>query len=51
MQLDEVLTLVVCQKSKVIDWIEHFKSNYPDVVVYDLTKSSDFDAFVYTPNN
>lgn len=51
MQLDEVLTLVVCQKSKVIDWIEHFKSNYPDVVVYDLTKSNDFDVFVYTPNN
>ena len=51
MQLDEVLTLVVCQKSKVIDWIEHFESNYPDVVVYNLTKSSEFDAFVYTPNN
>ena len=51
MQLDEVLTLVVCQKSKVIDWIEHFESNYPDVVVYDLTKSSEFDVFVYTPNN
>lgn len=51
MELDEVLTLVVCQKSKVIDWIEHFKSNYTDVVVYDLTKSNDFDVFVYTPNN
>lgn len=31
------VNLVVCQKSKINDWIEHFKSNYPEWNVYDLT--------------
>lgn len=29
--------LVVCQKSKVRDWVDHFEENYPDANVYDLT--------------
>lgn len=32
------ITLVVCQKSKINDWIEHYKTYY-DVNVYDLTKN------------
>lgn len=29
--------LVVCQKSKVPDWLNHFKEYYPDYSVFDLT--------------
>ena len=30
--------LMICQKSKVRDWVEHFKSHYPDLRVIDYTK-------------
>ena len=39
------VNLVVCQKSKVTDWIEHFK-NYYDVIVLDLTNKKSFDCFI-----
>ena len=35
---------MVCQKSKVQDWIEHF--DLYDYTVYDLTKKADFAAFL-----
>lgn len=38
LQLHERVNLVVCQKSKVQDWLDHFSYNYPQVVGYDLTK-------------
>lgn len=38
MQLDSNYNLVVCQKSKVADWVEHFQKFYPDVNVIDYTK-------------
>lgn len=36
--------LVICQKSKVQDWIEHFKANY-ELAVFDLTDKKDFTDF------
>ena len=36
--------LVVCQKSKVNDWIEHFKTYY-ECCLYDLTNKKDFINF------
>lgn len=30
--------LVICQKSKVSDWVNHFHDFYPDVLVYDMTE-------------
>lgn len=30
--------LVICQKSKVADWVNHFKKFYPDLNVIDFTK-------------
>jgi SNF2 family DNA or RNA helicase len=38
-------TLVICQKSKVEDWVEHFVTNYPDCLTYDMTtwKTENFD--------
>ena len=39
--------LVVCQKSKINDWIAHFISNYP-LTVFDLTKRTSLDEFIVT---
>lgn len=36
-RLGKPLNLVVCQKSKVNDWINHFITNYPQFKVFDLT--------------
>ena len=44
-QLGAWVNLVVCQKSKIDDWIEHFKSNYRDYWVYDLTKKHGLEVF------
>lgn len=38
------VNLVVCQKSKIKDWVEHFKVHYP-VQVFNLTKMQEFDQF------
>ena len=37
MALQTRINVVVCQHSKIQDWIEHFKTNYPDVAVVDMT--------------
>lgn len=39
--------LVVCQKSKVADWIEHFRKFY-QMTVFDLTKPKQLDEYVQT---
>lgn len=36
--LNNNVNLVVCQKSKIDDWIEHFETYYPDYKVFNLTK-------------
>lgn len=43
----EAVNLVVCQKSKVDDWLSHFRSYYPEYEVRDMTLlgGSDFKAF------
>lgn len=38
--------LIICQKSKIADWIEHCETNMTDeFVVFDLTKKKDFNLF------
>lgn len=37
MQLGAKVNLIICQKSKVDDWVEHFKTYYPNWLVYDMT--------------
>jgi len=44
-QLNKRNNLVVCQKSKVDDWVEHLKNNYDNMSVFDLTKEKDFIEF------
>lgn len=47
MQLGAKVNLVICQKSKIDDWIEHFKSNYAAwVITFDLTKKKEFEKFI-----
>ncbi len=38
--LNNDVNLVVCQKSKIDDWVEHFNTYYPDYEVFDLTKKT-----------
>lgn len=40
------LILIVCQKSKIDDWINHFKEYYLQYTVLDLTKKNDMEAFL-----
>lgn len=37
MQLGSKINLVICQKSKIQDWIDHFEIYYPDGLILDLT--------------
>lgn len=36
-QLNNDVNLVICQKSKISDWIEHFQTYYPEYIVLNLT--------------
>lgn len=38
--LNNDVNLIICQKSKIDDWIEHFNTYYPDYSVFDLTKKN-----------
>lgn len=42
--------VVICQKSKVQDWIEHFRQNY-NIVVFDLTNKKQLEEFSGTVGN
>lgn len=39
--LNNDINLIVCQKSKVDDWIDHIKNYYPDYEVLNLTKKTE----------
>ncbi len=52
MQLGNNVNLVVCQKSKVQDWVDHFKTYYPKAVVDDMTDSNErVHFFTYSAFN
>lgn len=36
--------LLICQKSKIQDWIDHYKEHY-NAFIYDLTNKKDFENF------
>lgn len=51
-QLGAKVNLVVCQKSKVNDWVDHFINNYKNIVVCNLTKSDRLNGFLkWNENN
>lgn len=45
-QLGAKVNLVVCQKSKVEDWVEHFLEHYSAWYTFDLTKKQAFETYV-----
>lgn len=46
-QLGARVNLVICQKSKIDDWVEHFKEYYPEYAVFDLTDKKQFKIWWY----
>lgn len=44
-QLGSRVNLLICQKSKVNDWKDHFLKNY-GIEIYDLTKKKDFESYM-----
>ena len=48
-QLGAIVNLVICQKSKISDWVDHFLSNYWNINVCDLTKvpAKELKEFLY----
>lgn len=45
MRLGTQMNLVICQKSKIDDWIEHFGEHY-DAFVYNLTDADELECFL-----
>ena len=43
--LNAPVNLVICQKSKIDDWINHFKEYYM-MYIYDLSNKKELDAFL-----
>lgn len=44
--LDANVNLIICQKSKVGDWIKHCEENMPTkFVTFDLTNKQDYNLF------
>lgn len=46
LQLNKRVNLVICQKSKVNDWVEHFREHYADYMVADLTVKNELIYFL-----
>ena len=42
---NNAVNLVVCQKSKIDDWVDHFKTFYPEYMVLNLTKKTESIIF------
>lgn len=45
LQLGARVNLIICQKSKIDDWVDHFKQNY-SIVPFDLTKPKRIEGFL-----
>lgn len=48
-ELGNKVNLIVCQKSKIQDWIGHFWNEY-SIAAYDLTNKKDFSDFMFYSN-
>lgn len=47
-QLGSKINLVICQKSKIQDWIDHFTKVCEIPYIYDLTKKQELNVFLST---
>lgn len=50
-QLGARVNLVICQKSKIDDWVEHFNTYYDNYIIYDGTKKEYLHRFLDYPYN
>ena len=51
-QLGAKVNLLICQKSKIDDWIAHFISNYGgEYIIYNLAKHGNFEPFMNKDNS
>lgn len=46
-QIGSNVNLIICQKSKVKDWMEHFRTHYPDYKLFDATSHLKADKRSY----
>lgn len=48
-ELGSKINLIVCQKSKIQDWLNHFEENYDTLtaIAVNITNKDDFDFFAY----
>lgn len=47
-ELKEKINIVVCQKTKISDWMQHFQTNYPDEFsLFNLTKQKELETFCF----
>ena len=46
-QIGNTVNLVICQKSKVKDWMDHFRTYYPEFKLYDATSHLKADKLSY----
>ncbi|HOA83852.1 MAG TPA: DEAD/DEAH box helicase [Thermodesulfovibrio thiophilus] len=45
-QLGSDTNIIICQKSKINDWMKHFKDHYPKIQIYNLTDKKQLDDFI-----
>ena len=45
-ELGASINLVICQKSKIQDWVDHFRDNYEKCCVANLSNKKEFEAFI-----
>jgi SNF2 family DNA or RNA helicase len=46
LQLGSSVNLIICQKSKVEDWFQHFEKYYSQYMVFNLTDRKDFELYM-----
>ena len=50
-QLDARVNLVICQKSKIQDWLDHFREYYRQYEIWDLTNKNGYEMFLNDYDN
>lgn len=50
-RFDCMVNLVICQKSKISDWVDHFSIHYPEYQIFDLTDKAGMKAFICQSNS
>lgn len=45
-ELNYKTNLIICQKSKISDWINHFKMYYPEFRIFNLTNSTSLKVYI-----